>query len=110
MSGGKEQKNFLKKSLKNLLTERLQGATINSQTRKENTTMEDKNTNQGGVGFFKLLTIAFIILKLCGVINWSWLWVLAPLWIGWVLVFVLLIITMIVTLINEKIMDKLEDY
>ena len=72
--------------------------------------MEDKNTNQGGVGFFKLLTIAFIILKLCGVINWSWVWVLAPLWIGWVLVLVLLIITMIVTLINEKIMDKLEDY
>jgi hypothetical protein len=24
---------------------------------------------------------AFIILKLCGVINWSWWWVLSPLWI-----------------------------
>lgn len=28
-----------------------------------------------------LLTIAFVVLKLCNVINWSWLWILAPLWI-----------------------------
>jgi hypothetical protein len=35
----------------------------------------------GGVGFFGLLTIAFIVLKLCHVIAWSWLWVLAPIWI-----------------------------
>ena len=26
-----------------------------------------------------LLTIAFVVLKLCNVINWSWLWILAPL-------------------------------
>jgi len=29
-----------------------------------------------------ILGIVFIILKLCGVINWSWLWVLSPFWIG----------------------------
>ena len=29
--------------------------------------------------------IAFIVLKLCGVINWSWLWVLLPMWIGFAL-------------------------
>lgn len=29
-----------------------------------------------------LLGIAFIILKLCGVIAWPWEWVLAPLWIA----------------------------
>lgn len=34
-----------------------------------------------GIGFFGLLTIVFITLKLCGVIEWSWLWVLGPLWI-----------------------------
>ena len=34
----------------------------------------------GGVGFFGLLGIAFIVLKLCGVIGWSWWWVTAPLW------------------------------
>ena len=35
----------------------------------------------GGVGFGGLLTIVFIVLKLLGVISWSWLWVLAPTWI-----------------------------
>ena len=27
------------------------------------------------------LTVLFIALKLCGVITWSWVWVLAPLWL-----------------------------
>ncbi|MCC2653322.1 MAG: hypothetical protein K0Q60_3488 [Microvirga sp.] len=36
----------------------------------------------GGVGFIGLLTIVFITLKLTGVIDWSWLWVLAPIWIS----------------------------
>ena len=35
----------------------------------------------GGIGFTGLLTIVFIILKLCGIITWSWTWVLSPLWI-----------------------------
>lgn len=41
---------------------------------------------RGGIGFVGALTIAFIILKLCDVITWSWWWVLAPLWIATVLV------------------------
>jgi hypothetical protein len=39
-------------------------------------------TASGGIGFIGLLTIAFIVLKLCHVIEWSWLWVLSPLWIS----------------------------
>ena len=31
--------------------------------------------------FVFALTVLFIALKLCGVITWSWIWVLAPLWI-----------------------------
>jgi hypothetical protein len=27
------------------------------------------------------LLVAFIVLKLCKVITWSWIWVLSPLWI-----------------------------
>lgn len=42
--------------------------------------MENKSK---GIGFTGALTLIFITLKLCGVINWGWLWVLAPLWIGW---------------------------
>ena len=42
-----------------------------------------KNTSSSsGIGFCGLLQIAFIVLKLCHVIEWPWLWVLAPTWIG----------------------------
>lgn len=34
------------------------------------------------VGFPGLLTLLFIALKLMGYIDWSWLWVLSPLWIS----------------------------
>lgn len=27
------------------------------------------------------ITVVFIVLKLCGVIAWTWLWILSPLWI-----------------------------
>ena len=54
--------------------------------------MENKNNNSSkGVGFAGLLTIAFIVLKLCGVIAWSWWWVLSPVWITIAIVIVLLI-------------------
>lgn len=45
-------------------------------------------------GLPTLLLVAFIVLKLCKVITWSWLWVLAPLWIplGVSLLFILVII------------------
>ena len=39
------------------------------------------NSSSSGIGFVGLLTIAFIILKLCKVIAWSWWWVLSPVWI-----------------------------
>ena len=33
------------------------------------------------IGFVSALTLIFIVLRLTGVIEWSWLWVLSPLWI-----------------------------
>lgn len=36
--------------------------------------------SKGGIEFFGGLTLIFIALKLMGYINWSWWWVLAPLW------------------------------
>lgn len=36
----------------------------------------------GGIIFCGLLSIAFIVLKLVGVIDWSWVWVTCPLWIS----------------------------
>lgn len=35
--------------------------------------------------FVEGLTIALIVLRLCGVIVWPWVLVLAPLWISWIL-------------------------
>lgn len=56
---------------------------------------KEKSSNNRGIGFAGLLTIAFIVLKLCGVISWPWIWVLSPLWIGTVLLIILLICTII---------------
>lgn len=36
----------------------------------------------GGIGLGGALFITFLVLKLTGVIDWSWWWVTAPLWIG----------------------------
>ena len=52
-------------------------------------------TKSHGVGFTGLLTIAFIVLKLTGVIDWSWWWVLAPVWIGFAFVLALFLIWLI---------------
>ena len=46
----------------------------------------------GGIGFFGLLTIVFIVLKILGKITWSWLWVLSPLWIPTIIAIVVLMI------------------
>lgn len=46
------------------------------------------NGTAGGIGLTGVLTIAFVVLKLCGVIHWSWLWVLAPLWIPFGLILI----------------------
>lgn len=50
----------------------------------------------GGIGFTGLLTIVFIVLKLLGKIDWSWLWVLSPLWLSAVLVVLIIVIIFLV--------------
>lgn len=56
---------------------------------------DNKATSSRGVGFSGLLTIVFITLKLCGVIGWSWWWVLSPLWISFS-IFVLLVLAIVI--------------
>ena len=58
--------------------------------------MKNSNTNYG-IGSCELLTIVFIMLKLNGVIDWSWLWVLSPLWITTVLSVILILIVLFYT-------------
>jgi Flp pilus assembly protein TadB len=35
----------------------------------------------GGIGLGSALFLVFLVLKLTGVVAWSWVWVLAPLWV-----------------------------
>lgn len=62
--------------------------------------MDDKKST--GIGFTGLLHILFIALKLTGFIDWSWLWVLAPIWIS-ILLFVIIVVVgaIIVALLDD---------
>lgn len=53
----------------------------------------------GGVSTFSLLTVLFIGLKLAGIINWSWWWVLAPLWGPTALVLSVILVCLVITAI-----------
>lgn len=46
----------------------------------------------GGMSFFGALQILFIALKLLGVINWSWLWILSPIWLSILLVAIVVLV------------------
>ena len=47
-----------------------------------NTSNVNASVSPGGLGLVSVLTILFVVLKLVGVISWSWIWVLSPIWIG----------------------------
>lgn len=53
------------------------------------------NTTTGGIGFTGALSLIFITLKLLNVIDWSWVWVLSPLWIS-LAIFLLCVIGLII--------------
>ena len=44
------------------------------------------SSSSSGIGFVGLLTIVFIVLKLIGQVDWSWWWVLSPIWISAILI------------------------
>lgn len=68
--------------------------------------MEKKYSASSGIGLFELLGVTFIVLKLCGVIDWSWWWVTAPIWIPIVLVLVVIAIIFIVRVFRNLRKDK----
>ena len=41
----------------------------------------EDNFIKSGIDTIKILTIIFVALKVLGLIQWSWLWVLSPIWI-----------------------------
>ena len=60
--------------------------------------MGNISINIGG-GFTGLLTIVFITLKLLGKIDWSWWWVLAPLWLPITIVIIIVIAVLLIVLL-----------
>ncbi|TCP88946.1 transmembrane Fragile-X-F protein [Rhizobium sp. PP-CC-2G-626] len=66
--------------------------------------MSNNNASSGGgIGFAGLLTILFIGLKLTGHIDWSWWWVLSPLWISAILFLVAVAVILVACFIKEML-------
>ncbi len=55
--------------------------------------MNGSDKTNKGITFLELLTLVFIVLKLIGLIEWSWWWVLSPVWIPLLIGLVIAIIT-----------------
>lgn len=55
-----------------------------------------------GGGFSGLLTVAFIVLKLCHIIDWPWIWVLCPIWITFALAILIIAIVAIIFFVKNR--------
>lgn len=69
--------------------------------RNYNYNTNNNHVSTGGIGVTGLLGVAFVVLKLLGVIKWPWVWVLCPFWIGLAVV----IIAVIVLIAAQAIKD-----
>ena len=58
------------------------------------------------IGFLGLLTLVFIVLKLTNYIDWSWVWVLSPLWLGWLSLTTILFILALIGIGKTTIKSK----
>jgi hypothetical protein len=58
------------------------------------------SSSSSGIGFAGLLTVAFIVLKLTDIIDWSWIWVLSPMWIGIALILGIMGIVALVVILS----------
>lgn len=56
--------------------------------------------------FIPLLAVLFIGLKLGGVIAWSWLWVLSPLWLGAAIAILIWLFLFTLYLFGQGVFDK----
>lgn len=63
--------------------------------------MSNNSTSSGGIGFTGALTLLFVGLKLGHIIEWSWWWVLSPLWITLAFIGVLLAIVGIIAAVEK---------
>lgn len=62
---------------------------------------KESSAGSSAVSLATLLTVAFVVLKLCKVIDWSWWWVLSPIWIQLIIGILALTIWFVVMCIQE---------
>ena len=72
--------------------------------------MSKNKKSKGGrsMSIGTVLGIVFIVLKLIGLIEWSWVWVLAPFWIGAIITILTLIVGVIASLIGYGVVKKIK--
>lgn len=63
--------------------------------------MSNSSSSSSGIGFSGVLAVLFIALKLTHVINWSWWWVLAPIWIGFAIAIIFIAFFVIALFASE---------
>ena len=66
--------------------------------------MSNENGRQttGGIGVAGAFLVAFVVLKLTNTIEWSWWWVLCPLWIPICLILLVLIVVGVIALLGNS--------
>jgi len=69
--------------------------------------MAKTETTTAGIGLPGLLTVLFVALRLIPyknghIINWSWWWVLSPLWITWGIVLLVILVILIALTLGKK--------
>lgn len=64
--------------------------------------MKNNNSTSHGITFFGMLAILFIGLKLTDHIDWSWWWVLAPLWLPLTVFLTVLLVAAVIVGICDK--------
>jgi len=64
--------------------------------------VSNSSSSSGGIGVLGLLGVAFVVLKLTGVINWSWWLVTLPFWGGLALILAIAAIAIGIATIFSK--------
>ncbi len=64
------------------------------------------STGGSATGIPTILLVVFIVLKLTGVITWSWWWVLSPLWISFSLVVVAVLVFILAALLGRYVLNR----
>ena len=63
---------------------------------------KDKEVKTVGLGFADALALLFIALKLTGYINWSWIWVLSPIWITISFLGLMFLVIVVIPIIADR--------